>query len=123
MDTIEQIKIRKDLIHPLPKQEQFLDAMYDKEYILYGGAAGPGKSYILRWSLIELLLYWFTQGHTGVHVGLFCEDYPALKGRQISKMKREFPLWLGELKNTQNEGLGFFLRPDYGSGVISLNNL
>ncbi|KKK72347.1 hypothetical protein LCGC14_2904750, partial [marine sediment metagenome] len=69
----------RDIIRPLPSQETFLDALYNKEYILFGGAAGPGKSYALRWGAVELLLWWASQGHRNVRVGLFCEDYPTLK--------------------------------------------
>ena len=119
-----KIELRRDLIKPLPSQDIFLDAMYVYEYVLFGGAAGPGKSYILRWAFIELLMYWFqTLGLKGVRVGLFCEDYPSLKDRHVSRMQREFPKWLGEVKDTTNEGLAFYLRPEFGGGFISLRNL
>ena len=113
----------RDLINPLPSQGLALDAMYRHLFVLFGGAAGPGKSYWLRWALLELLLYWASQGHRGVRVGLFCEDYPTLRDRQIMRIKREFPLWLGTLKGSQDEGYGFFLRPEYGGGILSLRNL
>ena len=119
-----KIKLRQDLIHPLPSQNRFLDLMYDYEYLLFGGAAGPGKSYILRWGLIELLMYWFTELKlTNVHVGLFCEDYPSLKDRHIGRIEREFPAWLGKIKDSSTWGLGFQLNPAYGSGVLALRNL
>src|SRR3990167_1648859 len=35
--------LRGDLIKPLPSQEEFLNAMYTTEYLLFGGSAGPGK--------------------------------------------------------------------------------
>ena len=76
--TATRWEVRADLIKPLPKQETYLDSLYKNEYTLYGGAAGPGKSYILRWGAIEMLVYWATQGHRDVRVGLFCEDYPTL---------------------------------------------
>jgi len=98
--------------------------MYQYEYLLYGGAAGPGKSYILRWAMVELLLNWFKRyGLTGVRVGLFCEDYPTLRDRQASRIKREFPLWLGKIKDSQAEGLAFHMAPGYGDGIIALRNL
>jgi phage terminase large subunit len=115
--------LRRDLIRPLPSQTRALDAMYDFEYILFGGAAGPGKSHILRWGAVEFLLYQAQCGHRDVRVGLFCEDYPTLKDRHVSKIKREFPEWLGELRASQDEGHGFYLRPEFGSGVVSLRNL
>lgn len=120
----ERVDVRDDLMHPLPKQETALDAIYSHKYVLYGGAAGPGKSYWLRWAALEFLLECFgTLGLRDVRVGLFCEDYPTLADRQISRIKREFPLWLGQLKGSREEGFGFFLRPQYGGGYIALRNL
>lgn len=40
------------LFVPLPKQVEFLGRM--APYKLYGGAAGPGKSYAMRWALYRL---------------------------------------------------------------------
>jgi len=118
------LDVRADLMHPLPKQEVALDSLYEHKYTLYGGAAGPGKSYWLRWAALEFLLECFaTLGLRDVRVGLFCEDYPTLTDRQISKIKREFPAWLGALRGTRDEGFGFFLRPEYGGGYIALRNL
>jgi phage terminase large subunit len=113
----------REIYKPLPSQARLADAMYDRKYILFGGAAGPGKSYGLRWSAVELLMYWAAQGHRGVRVGLFCEDYPTLKDRQISRMQREFPPWMGYLKETKEEGFAYHLYPDWGGGVIALRNL
>lgn len=94
------------------------------KYVLYGGAAGGGKSYLLRWSAVGLAMYyWAKYGVERVPIGLFSEDYPTLRDRQITKIVREFPPWLGQLKETQRDGLAFYLAPDYGSGVIMLRNL
>ena len=107
----------------LPKQDAALDALYSHKYILYGGAAGPGKSYWLRWAALHFLIECATKGVHDVRVGLFCEDYPTLADRQISRIKREFPSWLGTLKGSREEGFGFFLKPEYGGGFIALRNL
>lgn len=83
-----------------------------------------GKSYLLRWAALSYLIYIY--GKTGIRnvpVGLFSEDYPTLKDRQIARIKREFPNWLGELKETKDEGFAFFLKDDYGGGRILLRNL
>lgn len=56
-------------------------------------------------------------------MGLFSEDYPTLRDRQISKIKREFPSWLGVTKETKDDGLAFHISPDYGAGIIALRNL
>lgn len=56
-------------------------------------------------------------------VGLFSVDYPTLQDRQISKIEREFPQWLGQTKRTEKEGLCFFVKPEFGGGRIALRNL
>lgn len=122
MTTGQAVSIR-EVMGPLPKQEQALDAIYDAKYVLYGGAAGPGKSYWLRWAAVHFLIECGMAGHRGVRVGLFCEDYPTLRDRQISRIKREFPAWLGTVRDTRDDGLGFHLEPRWGGGFIALRNL
>lgn len=110
------------LINPTARQREFLQAVADKDYVLYGGAAGGGKSYILRWWLVLFLVWLYrTFGLRNVQVGLFCEDYPSLYDRQISKIIYEFPAELGELK--QGITKNFQLRPEHGGGTIALRNL
>jgi hypothetical protein len=81
------------------------------------------NSYWLRWYALRRLLKWGAQGARQARVGLFCEDYPSLVERQISKISTEFPRWLGEIKETRTDGLCFFLKPRYGGGKIALRNL
>lgn len=50
-----------------------------------------------------------------------CEDYPSLDDRQISKIRFEFPSWLGRLK--LGDSREFVLNEEHGGGVISLRNL
>ena len=74
--------------------------------------------------LLYLLLRWAGQGKRNVVVGLFCEDYPALKDRQISKIAVEFPDWLGTRHESHKDyGNCYILAPEYGSGVIAFRNL
>jgi hypothetical protein len=59
-----------------------------------------------------------------VQVMLACEDYPSLKDRQIGKMAREFPSWLGTMYVDHKEyGRCFILAEEFGCGVICLRNL
>lgn len=118
---MENVDLLSDLIKPTGKQREFLQTVLDKDFVLYGGAAGGGKSYILRWSLVYLLTRWYFDTRIrGIRVGLFCEDYPTLKDRHLSKIKYEFPAWLGTYRETDHE---FKLSPEYGEGVISFRNL
>ena len=95
------------------------------KFILYGGALGGGKSYLLRWIAVRILFKIFSKyGLTNVPVMLASEDYPTLKDRQISKIIREFPAWLGNYHDDHKaHGKCFILAPEYGSGIICLRNL
>src|SRR5215831_885360 len=119
---IEAVRF-SDLAGFFPRQLEALEYLKSKKYVLYGGAAGGGKSRFLRWACIWFLLRaWAVYGVWAVRVGLFCESYPALKDRHLTKIS-EFPRWLGSLKNTQAEGLAFQLRPELGAGVLAFRNL
>lgn len=115
------VNLMDDIIRPTAKQKEFMQAVMRNTYILYGGAAGGGKSYCLRWMLIYLLVYWFGKYNIpNIRVGLFCETFPTLRDRQLSKIKFEFPDWLGTYKQSDNE---FVLNSQWGSGVICFRNL
>lgn len=108
------------------KQQTALDTLMDKQckYLLYGGAMAGGKSYLLRWAALTYALYAAQEtGIRGAPIGIFSEDYPTLKDRQISRITREFPEYLGTLKETKEEGFGFFINPQYGGWRILLRNL
>jgi phage terminase large subunit len=109
-----------------PKQLQAWYTLFQKDckYLLYGGAASGGKSYFLRWAAVGLGIYYAAKYHIrGIPIGLFSEDYPTLKDRQISRIKREFPAYLGELKDTRDEGYVYQIAERYGGAKILLRNL
>jgi hypothetical protein len=104
------------------KQWEATEIADRNKYTLYGGSRGPGKSYWLRWYCIWRLRRWAEDGHDAVRVAMFCENYPKLQDRQISKLAK-LPREIGEVKRTQSEGLGFWLTPEWGGGGILLRNL
>lgn len=121
--VIQDIRL-SEIINASPKQLECFNATDSYRFCLYGGAAGGGKSYMLRWWCLRQLIRRFEK--TGIHglmAGLFSFDYPTLQDRQISKIEREFPAWLGQTKRTEKEGLCFFIQPEFGGGRIALRNL
>jgi phage terminase large subunit len=106
------------------RQQSALDAMYTKRFLLYGGARGGGKSRFLRWAAVDYLVTLFQElGIKHARVGLFCETYPDLRDRQISKIRTEFPMWMGKLTDSKDQGLAFVLSDELGGGIIALRNL
>lgn len=113
------------LCKPTDRQRELLRAVYEAPFTLYGGARGGGKSYILRWLAIHFLLKAASQGFTNVRVGIFCETYPELWDRQLSRAtegrpEEQYPAWLGSWHKATRE---FHLHPQYGSGIVCFRNL
>lgn len=113
-----------ELTHFFDKQKEATKLADKYKYTLFGGSAGPGKSYWIRWYIVRQLINWYRKtGSRGIRAGLFCEDYPALKDRHLSKMRYEYPSWLGMIKDSNIDGLVFELAPSFGNGIIALRNL
>jgi hypothetical protein len=110
-----------ELANFLSKQKEAQEASKRFKFVLYGGSLGSGKSYWLRWMMVYWLMKMYSKYDLkGVRAGLFCEDYPSLEDRHLSKVKYEFPAWLGTYNGSRHE---FTLAPEYGSGVIAFRNL
>lgn len=104
-----------------PKQIEALKATRRFKFVLFGGSVGSGKSYWIRWSAVYWLMeYYAKYGIKGIRAGVFCEDYPSLNDRHLTKIKFEFPEWLGKFNESKHE---FTLAPEYGSGIIAFRNL
>lgn len=104
-----------------PKQIEAAGASKRFKFTLFGGSVGSGKSRWLRWMMVYWLMdYYSRYGIKGIRAGLFCEDYPSLNDRHLTKVKFEFPSWLGTFNESKHE---FTLAPEYGSGIIAFRNL
>lgn len=104
-----------------PKQLEAKEASKRFKFVLFGGSVGSGKSRWIRWMMVYWLIKFFSKYKIrGIRAGLFCEDYPSLNDRHLSKIKYEFPDWLGVWNEVRKE---FTLKPEYGSGVIAFRNL
>jgi phage terminase large subunit len=111
----------EDILDPTPRQAEATLTADAHDFTLYGGARGGGKSRWIRYYLARFLIRTYAQTRLrNVRVGLFCEDYPALRDRHISKLETEMPAWLGFWHDSAKE---FRLDAGLGGGVIAFRNL
>src|SRR3990167_9848779 len=104
-----------------PKQIEAQEASKRFKFTLFGGSLGSGKSRWLRWMAVYWLIKFYAKYKIqGIRAGVFSEDYPSLNDRHLTKVKYEFPAWLGTFNESKHE---FTLRPSYGGGIIAFRNL
>ncbi len=104
-----------------PKQNEAKLASKRFKFTLFGGSVGSGKSRWLRWMAVYWLMELYAKYNIkGIRAGVFSEDYPSLNDRHLTKVKFEFPSWLGKYNEAKHE---FTLAPEYGSGIIAFRNL
>lgn len=121
MNDQEEIVKFTELANFFPKQIEAQNASKRFKFVLFGGSVGSGKSRWLRWMMVYWLIKLFSKYQIkGIRAGLFCEDYVALNDRHLTKIKFEFPTWLGDYNQQKHE---FTLKPEYGSGIIAFRNL
>lgn len=102
---------------PTPKQRAFHASTADE--VLYGGAAGGGKSYAICWDAFMRCIK-----YPGTHAYLFRRTYPELKQTLVAKMLQIVPKELGAYKASDyvlylNNGsqIHFCHLQDEGSGL------
>lgn len=81
---------------PTAKQALFHASTADE--VLYGGAAGGGKSYAICWDALMRCLKW-----PGTHAYLFRRTYPELEQTLVRTMTQIVPAALGSYTQTMHE--------------------
>lgn len=111
----------------IPKQVEFIESLYKYDAVLYGGAAGSGKTYILIWALvlicIKLSAEFKKRGIKQIpRVVLFSNTYRELEDRHIKELPNYLPEWLGDLYRGTTS-VEYRLKEEYGGGQILFRNL
>ena len=73
------------------RQREAWDATDRYKYVLYGGARGGGKSFLLRWRALYQLIELWLAGFDHARNAIFCDTYVNLQDRHIAPIASEFP--------------------------------
>jgi hypothetical protein len=88
----------KKLLYPIHAGPQMEFMTSDAEEILYGGAAGGGKSHAIRALLVSYCLE-----HPGATVVLFRRTYRELEDTHILRLQMELPIYLASYKSSSHD--------------------
>lgn len=88
----------RKLLYPIHAGPQYEFMTSDAEEILYGGAAGGGKSYAIRAILVSYCLT-----HPGATAVLFRRTYKELEDTHILRLKLELPSYIATYKSTSHD--------------------
>lgn len=88
----------KKLLYPIHSGPQQLFMETSAEEVLYGGAAGGGKSYALRAILVNYCLT-----HPFATVVLFRRTYKELEDTHILRLQMELPSYIATYKSTSHD--------------------
>ena len=81
---------------PNPRQRLFLQS--DKKCVIFGGARGGGKSWVVRWDALLLCLK-----YPGIKCLIVRRTYPELTANHINELKKMIPRELGKYNGTEHE--------------------
>jgi hypothetical protein len=103
------------------KQKEATELADNNKYTCFWGDRAVGRSYWLRHYSLRFLLMIAEVGIKNVSVALICKDYYELMNCHVPAIQDEFPEYIGVLaEKKKSGGLGFFLHPQYGGGIIRL---
>ena len=122
----KKVDFNLDIAKFTPRQMEAIDHLDSGmiKFLLYGGALGGGKSYLLRWYGIRRLMKLYQEYGVSAAAMLACEDYPSLQDRQIVKIAKEVPPWLGRLYDSHKfYGRCLILSDKWGGGALCFRNL